>query len=428
MRPRSCTGVSSEIHHDGHGLFAGIPQGFAAVRYHSLAVGAVPATLRVTAWTPEEVVMGLAHRSRPLWGVQFHPESISTEHGGALLRNFRDLTYAQRRRPSRAARPAARAAAGPRVHHRTLAGWRDPEAVFLALYGDRDHAVWLDSARAEPGLARFSFMGAPDGPLGQALRYDVATGVLTVDRGGEREELRESVLGYCERELARLRTDAPELPFDFTCGFAGYLGYELKAECGGTLAHRSPLPDAALVFCDRLIAFDHDERRVHLLALADATGAGAAEEWLAATERGLAAPHPSGAARAGRARGADLHGPRGPRRLPGQHRRLPARDRRGRDVRGVPDHGAAQRRRDRPARRVSLAAGPQPRAARGAAAPRRRLGAQLLARALPARRPRADRRVEADQGHRPARRPPGRGCLPRSARCAPTTSRAPRTS
>ena len=293
--PTVMHGRLSEIHHDGHGLFAGIPQGFAAVRYHSLAVGAVPATLRVTAWTPEEVVMGLAHRSRPLWGVQFHPESISTEHGGALLRNFRDLTYAQRRRPSRAARPAARTTAGPRVRHRTLTAWRDPEAVFVALYGDRDHAVWLDSARAEPGLARFSFMGAPDGPLGQVVRYDVATGVLSVDRAGEREELRESVLGYCERELTRLRADAPELPFDFTCGFAGYLGYELKAECGGTLVHRSPLPDAALVFCDRLIAFDHDERRVHLLALADATGAGAAEDWLATTERrleGLAPPAP----------------------------------------------------------------------------------------------------------------------------------------
>ena len=173
--PTVMHGRLSEIHHDGHGLFAGIPQGFAAVRYHSLAVGAVPATLRVTAWTSDGVVMGLAHRSRPLWGVQFHPESISTEHGGALLRNFRDLTHAQRRRSSRAARPAGRTAAGLRVHHRTLMAWRDPEAVFVALYGDRDHAVWLDSARAEPGLARFSFMGAPDGPLGQVVRYDVAT-------------------------------------------------------------------------------------------------------------------------------------------------------------------------------------------------------------------------------------------------------------
>ncbi len=299
--PQVMHGRLSEIHHDGRGLFAGIPQGFAAVRYHSLAVGAVPATLRVTARTPDDVVMGLEHRSRPLWGVQFHPESISTQHGAALLRNFRDLTHARGPGPSRAAQPAGRPARGPRVHHCTLATWCEPESVFVALYGDRDHAVWLDSARAEPGLARFSFMGAPDGPLGQVVRYDVARG-LTVERAGEREELHENVLDYCKRELTRLRADAPELPFDFVCGFAGYLGYELKAECGGTLVHRSPLPDAALVFCDRLIAFDHDERRVHLLALSDATGAGDAEEWLARTERrldGVAEPAPPATATAG---------------------------------------------------------------------------------------------------------------------------------
>jgi para-aminobenzoate synthetase len=293
--PTVMHGRLSEIHHDGHGLFAGIPQGFAAVRYHSLAVGAVPEDLRVTAWTPDDVVMGLEHRSRPLWGVQFHPESISTEHGGALLRNFRDLTHAQSRSASGPSRPAGRAGDGPRLIHRTLTSWHDPEAVFVALYGDREHAVWLDSARAEPGLARFSFIGAPEGPLGQVVRYDVATRTVTVERGGRREELRESVLDHCRRELTRLRADAPELPFDFTCGFAGYLGYELKAECGGTLVHRSPLPDAALVFCDRLIAFDHDERRVHLLALAEATSADAAEDWLAATERrldGVAEPAP----------------------------------------------------------------------------------------------------------------------------------------
>jgi para-aminobenzoate synthetase len=140
-------------------------------------------------------------------------------------------------------------------------------------------------------------MGAPDGPLGQTVRYDVATGTLTVNG----EQSQESVFDYCRRELARLRATAPELPFDFTCGFAGYLGYELKAECGGELVHRSPLPDAALVFCDRLIAFDHDERRVHLVALADPVGTDAADAWLRDTERrldALARPAPPTAPRA----------------------------------------------------------------------------------------------------------------------------------
>ena len=293
--PEVMHGRLSPIHHDGSTLFAGIPQGFRAVRYHSLVVGAVPAALRVTAWTPDGVIMGLEHRTRPVFGVQFHPESVGTRHGRRMLENFRDLTLARRvrtdgRRPRR--QPATRAVAhaapvGARVHHRRLRSWCEPEAVFSTLYGEREHAIWLDSARGDPGVARFSFIGVPDGPLGQVVRYDVPTRTLVVDRASGREVRALGVLEYCRAELARLRTDAPELPFDFTCGFAGYLGYELKAEAGGRQAYASPLPDAALVLCDRLIAFDHDERRVYLLALADAAGAVAAAAWLESTARRL---------------------------------------------------------------------------------------------------------------------------------------------
>lgn len=82
------------VRHDGTGLFAGVPQGFDAVRYHSLAAVELPDALRVTAWchgADGDVVMGVAHREKPLWGVQFHPESILTEHGAALVSNFLSL-------------------------------------------------------------------------------------------------------------------------------------------------------------------------------------------------------------------------------------------------------------------------------------------------------------------------------------------------
>jgi anthranilate synthase component 2 len=85
-------GKMGTIHHDGTSVFAGLPSPFAATRYHSLVVRRddLPACLRVTAWLEDGTVMGLAHRDKPVHGVQFHPESIRSEHGHALLRSFVD--------------------------------------------------------------------------------------------------------------------------------------------------------------------------------------------------------------------------------------------------------------------------------------------------------------------------------------------------
>lgn len=80
-------GEVADVEHDGSGVFAGIPSPFAAVRYHSLAATDVPGELLVTAWTGG-VVMGVRHRELPLHGVQFHPESILSEHGRTLVANF----------------------------------------------------------------------------------------------------------------------------------------------------------------------------------------------------------------------------------------------------------------------------------------------------------------------------------------------------
>ena len=84
-------GDTARVQHDGSLLFGGIPSPFTAVRYHSLAAVAVPDVLVETAWCDGEdgrVVMGVAHREKSLWGVQFHPESILTEHGATMVANF----------------------------------------------------------------------------------------------------------------------------------------------------------------------------------------------------------------------------------------------------------------------------------------------------------------------------------------------------
>lgn len=83
-------GKVSPVEHTALGVFAGVPDRFVAARYHSLAVerASLPECLEITAWTDDGEIMGLRHRTLPIEGVQFHPESIATEHGHAMLKNF----------------------------------------------------------------------------------------------------------------------------------------------------------------------------------------------------------------------------------------------------------------------------------------------------------------------------------------------------
>jgi anthranilate synthase component 2 len=91
-------GKTSPIHHEGKSVFAGLDEPFTAARYHSLAVKreTLPDVLEVTAWTEDGEIMGLSHKTRPIHGVQFHPESIATEGGHDLLANFLDLAGVKR--------------------------------------------------------------------------------------------------------------------------------------------------------------------------------------------------------------------------------------------------------------------------------------------------------------------------------------------
>ncbi len=306
--PEPMHGRISAVLHDDAPLFAGIPREFAAVRYHSLCVEQpLPPELRGTAWTSDGVLMALEHRERPLWGVQFHPESVCTEHGRRLLENFRDLSalWGGRQghpRPDKtrsnetaflSIRRFEGVPAGPsrKLAVRRLGRLVDPEAAFVELYGESENAFWLDSSQPGEG-ARFSFMGDDGGPVGAAVSYDVGVREVRVERKGEVEIKGGSIFDYLARELAGPGPDGPDLPFDFRGGFAGWLGYELKAECGGDAAHESPLPDAAFVFAGRMVAFDHAERRTHLLALTESGDEADAERWLETTARRLQSlPH-----------------------------------------------------------------------------------------------------------------------------------------
>jgi len=91
--PQPVHGKTADIHHVGAGLFAGLPTPFKATRYHSLIVerATLPDCLEATAWTEDGLIMALAHRELNIHGVQFHPESIASEHGHLMLKNFLDM-------------------------------------------------------------------------------------------------------------------------------------------------------------------------------------------------------------------------------------------------------------------------------------------------------------------------------------------------
>ncbi|ONM48628.1 aminodeoxychorismate synthase component I [Nocardia donostiensis] len=399
--PTARHGYLDRIEHDGRSLFTGIPQSFTAVRYHSLSARTVPHSLEVTAVSGDGVVMGVRHRTRPQWGVQFHPESIASEYGAALLANFAALTrqwaragggqghantstvasrpgrdspppapaieiplhdsdsadepgpasrtrasvgqqppitealwveqFAARSAPAREATappfgheyaggqpsgtelppasrapqtarsipPVPRAVPGERgapdcgdmpdtgsrwqLQHHVIARAIDTEAIFVRLYSESPTAFWLDSEHVEPGLDRFSFLGDASGPSSEVVRYRVGTGAVTVTSSdGCERAVPGGILDYLADQLRDRRTGLPDLPFDFAGGYIGYLGYEVKADCGGAAVHHAPMPDAQWIFADRSVVVDHEAGRTYLLVLTEPTpdAVQAGTQWL----------------------------------------------------------------------------------------------------------------------------------------------------
>ncbi|HCG57018.1 MAG TPA: aminodeoxychorismate synthase component I [Brevibacterium sp.] len=276
-------GRQSEIRNFGVDLFSGIPPTFDAVRYHSLAITDVPEELEVTAYSDDGVVMGLRHRSLPQWGVQFHPESISTEHGLALLGNFARLTREWAGGETEAATPGTPGSGTPdrpepvtvALHVEALELSVPDESIFAALYGNEEEAVWLDGNDPSSGSSRFTIMGTPTGPNGRVATSDTSAGTIHIrhtgrapaDQAGAETAVSSGLFDWLEGELNTMVVEAPALPFDFRLGWVGYLGYELKSEVGSPNRHHSDLPDASLMFLDRAVVIDHDESTVYLLAL-----------------------------------------------------------------------------------------------------------------------------------------------------------------
>jgi para-aminobenzoate synthetase len=320
--PMAMHGRLSHVRHSDSGIFAGIPQDFSVVRYHSLAITGPPGPEGiVTAWADDGVVMGIEHTSRPIWGVQFHPESIATEHGRAIAENFYSLASRLRNKPlpRNAGRRADKlpqvqhsgpstsmeAGEGPmRLRLRELEGEAPTEALFERLFGDAESAFWLDSVDAPTRLAQSSYMGTSAGRDRCLLSYDVATGEVAVERARRDTVEHKSIFDLLDREVAKHAVEPPpQLARGLIGGFVGYLGYELKADCGSPNLHSSDMPDALMMLANRVVAVDHVRRRTYVCAVgreddADADAwlemaAAVVAETLASPPQPLATPEPT---------------------------------------------------------------------------------------------------------------------------------------
>ncbi len=292
-------GRRSAVKHLDSGLFADIPQDFSVVRYHSLAVGnQLGAEGRVTAWSDDGIVMGIEHRRRPMWGVQFHPESVATEHGRKLVENFYQLAREHRSGRARRASPQRMSRSAPRESHPVAKAWQlrsrqidsevSAEPLFERMFGSAEHAFWLDSADAPTPLARASFLGSTMGPDRCVIEYDVERQLTSFARAEGTSVEPGSIFAVLDREVHAMSVSpAPQLPAGLIGGFVGYLGYECKGDCGSPNVHSSDVPDAVLMFANRVVAIDHLHHRTHLFALCredDASSEADAERWLKDTE------------------------------------------------------------------------------------------------------------------------------------------------
>lgn len=246
-----------------------------------------------------EVIMAISHTKRPHYGVQFHPESVATSFGKQILENFRDLTQAywkekkakdngqqhvSRQIVSKDLQVSGGSRSYPlRMYWEKVDGIANEaggsEGIFCGLFGEgtAKDTFWLDSA-LQSGGARFSFMGGRGGQLWKRLTYSLSGkhgsgGVLRIENDVDMEEMRleKGFLNYLSSELESCtisKRDSEGLPFDFWGGYVGYLGYELKAECGArSNIHISKLPDACYFFTDRFIAVDHMTNDVYGVVL-----------------------------------------------------------------------------------------------------------------------------------------------------------------
>ncbi|NNL88795.1 MAG: aminodeoxychorismate synthase component I, partial [Marinicaulis sp.] len=206
-------------------------------------------------------IMGLKRRDRPQWGIQFHPESILTEHGRQLAENFRDITSGRiGQRRSTTSKKSSFSPAPKReeisIRYRKIGIGQTAVDMFLALARRSKACAWLDSADRNHENSRWSYFAAVDFPGNSFLKYSTHVQRVEEISNDASTPRHTSVLDYLARTSGvEIIGSAPPCPF--AGGHIGWIGYEMRNECGAPTDRRAVTPDALFLRANSFLAFDH---------------------------------------------------------------------------------------------------------------------------------------------------------------------------
>ncbi|EKU93413.1 Para-aminobenzoate synthase component 1 [Alloiococcus otitis] len=251
-------GRQSSVYHNGKNIFDGIDQGFEVNRYHSIVCEDKELeNIQIDARTDDGIVMALSHKTKPIYGVQFHPESIATQYGEKMMENFMALCQDYYNQSS--------------LYYEKVPGTRDSQDLYDQLAKIDDQVLWLDSSKVESGLSRFSIFGMAGPKRGHTLKYDVDQKAVKKQDSQSKpvESFQTDIFSYLKANRPKWPYE-PALPFDFQLGYIGYIGYEVKKDTVQVHnKHQSPYPDAYFTYCDRALVYDHQEKDLYFLSYQD---------------------------------------------------------------------------------------------------------------------------------------------------------------
>lgn len=286
--PYPVHGQAYLVNHNNNELFKDIPTEFEVIRYHSLIVNneTLPETLEVIAKTKNDLIMGIKHKDKPIWGVQFHPESINTKYGYKLLENFMQTTKPKKEynfnynKHEDTTHKHKNISTTFSLQYKKLNELYADDKVCEYLYASVKDLVWLDSNNEQSSTSRFSIVACLDGPHSYKVAYDVNSQIITFKKNENHTYLSMTIFEFIKLQLEKISIDDVDLPFNFKCGFIGYFGYELyKDTLNISLNKTAEHPDAQFLFVDRAIVFDKIEKNTYLLALHNDENAQEVSKW-----------------------------------------------------------------------------------------------------------------------------------------------------